>query len=369
MPTKGRTVEDRQKALQPVADEAHIDLGVTKDMFGDKRGEEFHCTITRYCRTQIFEFPGVAIQINSDEPHHEIYASPLVQAYLATDLVGYFETSSPSGHYSISPPLRHDVGKTDEKVKSEQKNGVPVFLVIEETNQLTPVEMTEGECTVRDETFESDGETLSLLKGGREGEKFVTAWATSDGAWPELPNNQTLVNMILAAVRAGQQTTGAIPRCVDQSCLVTEEGRYVMVQPGLRFSVGEVTVSTSVNPTAFGERASEISRAIAAMQGDVNSAHMALLFNSMYRDEHKDDDYLRLHYLQLWQSLEESAKRLGYPQKISDKNNDIVAGKRSLGELRVYRHDIAHLWTDTIDKGYLSELCGSLNELIRRKYF
>ena len=96
---------------------------------------------------------------------------------------------------------------------------------------------------------------------------------------------------------------------------------------------------------------------------------MALLFNSMYRDVHKDDDYLRLHYLQLWQSLEESAKKLGYPKKVEDKNNDIVAGEKSLGDLRVYRHDIAHWWTDNIDENYLSELYRTINELILRKYF
>ena len=369
MAKRVRTVEDRQKALQPVAPEAHLNLSGTRAMFGGRGGEEFRCTINGYCRTQIFDFPGVAFHPEGAEPHHEIYASSSVQACLATDLVGYFENSTSSKHYSISPPLRHVVGETDEKAKSNPESGAPVFLLIEEINQLTPVAMTQGECTVRDETFVSDGETLPSLKGGREGEKFVTAWATSDGAWPELPNNQRLVNMILAAVRAGQQTTDAIRRCVDQSCLVTDDGRYVMIQPGLRFSLGEVTVSNPMDPTAFGERASEISRAIAAMEGDANSAHMALLFNSMYRDVHKDDDYLRLHYLQLWQSLEESAKKLGYPKKVMDRNNDIVAGEKSLGELRVYRHDIAHWWTDTIDENYLSVLYGTINELIRRKYF
>ncbi len=142
-----------------------------------------------------------------------------------------------------------------------------------------------------------------------------------------------------------------------------------MIQPGLRFSLGEVLVLAPMDPAAFRERASEIRGAIAAMEGDFDSAHVALLFNSMYRDERKDDAYERLHYLQLWQSLEESVKRLGYPKKITDKNNEIVAGDKSLGELRVYRHDIAHWWTDTIDENYLSELYRTANELIRRKYF
>ena len=368
MPRKVPSVEGRQKALQPVAPEAHLNLSVTRAMFGDRRGEEFRCTINGYCRTQIFDFPGIDFQPEGDEPHHEIYASSSVQACLATDLVGYFENSTSSKHYSISPPLRHVVGETDEKIKTEQKNGAPMFLVIEETNQLAPIEMAKGECTINDETFKRDGKKLPLLIGGREGKKFIAAWATADGAWPELPSNQQLVNMILAGVRAGQQTPDAIRKYVDQNCLVTDDGRYVMIQPGLTFSA-RATVSTPMNPTAYRERASEISRAIAAMEGDANSAHMALLFNSMYRDEYKDDAYQRLHYLQLWQSLAESARKLGYSKKIKDKNNDIVAGEKSLGELRIYRHDIAHWWTDSIDENYLSELYRTINELIRRRYF
>ena len=368
MPQEKRTVEDRQMALQPVADKAHLNLNGMRAMFGGRGGEEFHCTIDGSCRTQIFEFPGIDFHPDGDEPHHEIYASPSIRACLTSDLVVYFEDSTGSKHYSISPPLRYDVDNAFEKVKSEQKTRIPVFLVIEETNQLTPVEMAMGECTINDETFVRDGKIQPALRGGREGEKFLIAWATSDGAWPELPNNQKLVNMILAAVRVSQQTPDAIRKYVDQSCLVTDDGRYVMVQPGPRFSA-RATVSTPMDPTAFRERASEISAAIAAMEEDIDSAHMALLFNSMYRDEYKDDDYLRLHYLQLWQSLEESAKKLGYPRKIKDNNNDFVAGKKSLGELRVYRHDIAHWWTDNLDENYLSELYRTINGLIRRKYF
>ena len=40
---------------------------------------------------------------------------------------------------------------------------------------------------------------------------------------------------------------------------------------------------------------------------------MALLVNSVYRDEYKDDAYQRLQYLQLWQSLVETGQKfLGY---------------------------------------------------------
>lgn len=42
-----------------------------------------------------------------------------------------------------------------------------MFLVIEESNQLTPVEMKKGECSIADEIVMKDGEKMPLLVGGR----------------------------------------------------------------------------------------------------------------------------------------------------------------------------------------------------------
>ena len=201
-------------------------------MWAGAGGKELHCTINGHCRTRIFEFPGIDFRPDSEEPHHQIYASPPVQAFVASDLMGYFSNSMNSKHYAISPSLRHVVAETDEKIKLQQNDRVPVFVVIEESNELIPVEMTKGECNTWDETYEQDGEMVPRLVGGRKGEEFITAWATIDGAWPQLPNNERLVNMILAGVRAGQQTPDPIRKYVDQSCLVTDDGRYVnMIQP------------------------------------------------------------------------------------------------------------------------------------------
>ena len=129
---------------------------------------------------------------------------------MASNLVDYFLNSTCSNHYAISHSLRHLVGETDEKINSQQNGRTPVYLVIEESNQLTPVEMVKGECSMSDEVVVREGKREPMLVGGREGEQFLTAWATIDGAWPELPNNQQLVNMILAGVRAGQQTPDPI---------------------------------------------------------------------------------------------------------------------------------------------------------------
>ena len=74
-------------------------------------GEEFRCIISEYCRTQIFEFPGIDFHPKGDEPHHTIYSSPSVQACVASNLVDCFENSASGKHYPISPSLRQVVGE------------------------------------------------------------------------------------------------------------------------------------------------------------------------------------------------------------------------------------------------------------------
>ena len=366
MTSKYRPVADRQKSLEPVPPERNFTLAGVRAMYEGAGGKEFSCTVSGYCRTQIFEFPGIDFHPDGDESHHTIYASPSVQACVASNLVDYFVNSTCSNHYAISPSLRHLVGETDEKIKSQQKRHTPVYLVIEYSNQLTPVEMVKGECSISDEVVVRDGKKEPMLVGGREGEKFITAWATIDGAWPELPNNQQLVNMILAGVRVGQQTADPIRRHLDHNGLVTDAGRFVgMMRPT---ASARVSIATPMDTKAYNDRASEIRKTIEAMEQDIGAPHMALLVNSMYRDEYKDDAYQRLHYLQLWQSLSEAGPRwLSYQGNIRE-DKVVVAGKKTLVELRDYRDDIAHWWTDTIDENYLADLQRTINELIRRKY-
>ena len=241
-------------------------------------------------------------------------------------------------------------------------------LVIEEYNQLTPVKMVKGECSNSDEVVVEDGEDIPILVGGRKGEKFISACPTIDGAWPELPNNHRVVNMILAAVRAGQGTTEPIRKYVDQDCLVTDDGRFVvMIRPAMS---ARLSTATPMDNMAYRGRVSEIGKAIAAMQQDIGTPHMTLLVNSMYSDEYKDDSYRRLQYLSLWQSLVEVGRKyLGYRGKSIRYDNVVVSGKKTLLELTEYRDDIAHWWTDTIDENYLADLQRTINELIRRKYF
>ena len=336
-------------------------------MYAGIGGEEFCCTISGHCRTQVFEFPRIDFRPRGDEPPQSIYESPLVQACITSNLVGYFANATRSKHYAISPCLQHEVGETDKKIRAQQKDSIPVFLVIEEYNDLTPVGMIKGECCIADEVLVRDGEKEPVLVGGRENEMFITAWATRDGAWPTIPNNQQLVNLILAGVRVAQQTPDPIRKYVDQSCLVTDDGRFVeMMRPTMSARLETATV---MDGAMYRSRAAEIRKAVAAMARDIETPHMALLVNSMYSDVHKDDSYQRLHYLRLWQSLVEAGKTcLGYEGNLRE-DDVVVDGNKTLRELKEYRDDIAHWRTDIIDENFLADLRRTINELIRRNYY
>ena len=368
MARKDRSVAERQKSLQPLALEPQFSRYGVRQMFENLGGKEINCTIDGYCRTQIFEFPRIDFRPESNEPHHAIYQSSSIQAYVVTDLLGYFENSSRSKHYAISPSLRYRVGETYEKIKLQQKDRVPVFLVIEESCQLTPVEMVKGECFIVDEVVLEDGQTKDYLNGGREGEQFITAHPTVDGAWPELPNNQQRINMILAGVRVGQLTQGPIHKYLDMDCLVTDDGRFVNM---MRLTASaRLSTTMPMDSTAYRAKVAEIRHALVAMERDLIVPHIALLFNAMYCDELKADSYQRLQYLALWQSLAEAgAKHLNYQGKNIREDKRVVAGKKTLLELRDYRDDIAHWWTNAIDGNFLADLQRTINELVRHKYF
>lgn len=90
------------------------------------------------------------------------------------------------------------------------------------------------------------------------------------------------------------------------------------------------------------------------------------LFDSIMLDKTRDDSYLRLWYLRLWQALEDAKRHLGYPQL--DNLDKVIAGKRTPKELKEYRNAIAHWETGKIDYSYLSDLQYTAMELLRRKY-
>ena len=240
-------------------------------------------------------------------------------------------------------------------------------MVIHEYNQVASTVMDKGECSIQDEVLCEDGKETAVLVGGRRGEKFVRAWRTPDGLWPTVPNNQRRINLILAAVRAGQDVAGRIIKHIDRRCFVTDTGRCVATTK-MSFSA-QASTAKRMDAQALMDTASGIKQALDQMEPDADGPHLGLLVDSMYWDEEAEDTEQRIRYLNLWQSLEEARKKLGYPQRITLDTKDIVAGEKTLGELKGYRHSVAHHWTDTSDQQALRDVQLTVNELMRRKYF
>ncbi len=113
--------------------------------------------------------------------------------------------------------------------------------------------------------------------------------------------------MVLAGVRAGQQTTQPIRKLIDLGCLVTVDGRFVRM-----FSIvmsAEAIQSMQMDNIAYREGVSDLRNAISAMGQDIDRPHMKRVSNSVYRDQRGDYAFQRLHYLQLWQSFEEAGRK------------------------------------------------------------
>ena len=68
------------------------------------------------------------------------------------------------------------------------------------------------ECAFSHEAAYRNGKRIPVLTGGRDNEKFILAMRTSDGKWPEVSSNEQTVNVILAAVRASQNSHDEISK-------------------------------------------------------------------------------------------------------------------------------------------------------------
>ena len=328
-------------------------------------GKRISCTIDRHCHTRVFDFPRVRMK-SPVPPPATIYQSDSICASLVCDLGSYFEGSD-CLHYALSPSLRHQVVET-AKTHGYSRNGIYPYIVIEELIKLSPLTLTQA-CASLDEIGYDDDEPFPLLIGGRDNERFIVAIETSDGPWPDIPNNEQTVNIILALARAYQDVNREIPKYIDQKCLITTDDQFVCP-----LSSGSMTaradVVRDVDSSDFLKLAKQLERAIPFMEGNMGSGHIELLANAMYWDDYKDDNFRRLHYLSLWQTLSESRKKLGHATGIGNLRKDptILGGSFSLSQLSKYRDDIAHFWTGEIDGNYLAGLYGSINELVRRKY-
>lgn len=356
--------EALRKSLEPSSGGGLTTFGA-KEMAKPLNGRPVECTITGYCRTSVFNFPGSYLVADEPVGHQIIYSRDGLKASIVSDLPAYFEQEpAESLHHSIDVSLRAGVHSTYEKAveqanRRQPRSEVPLFVVIEEYAEVSPTVLNSGECFMIDE--HRGGE--AMIEGGREGGRSILAFRTSDGSWPDFHADMHIVNVVLAAVKVEQNVTGHIEKLYSCSCFVSSERKAVYtLNPTMNASAQTIS---RLEPPDLGEKASRIESMLQRMMSD-SEPTASELFDSILLDKTKDDGYLRLWYLRLWQALEDAKKHLGYPQLMN--LYKILAGKRTPRELTEYRNDIAHWYTGTIDYAYLSDLQHTAMELLRRKY-
>ena len=326
-------------------------------------GSPAECTITGYCRTSIFQYPGAYLVDAVD--HQVVYSHGDLKAAIVSDLPAYFERhSDESLHYSIDVSLRARVLSTYEKAFEQAKlqthPHVPLFIVIGKCTEVAPKVLNSDWCFTVDECLNGE----AMLEGGREGESTLLAVKNNDGSWPDFKDDAHAVNIVLAAIKVEQNITHHIEELYSCSCFVSSEGQAVHAFSPTMGAASIQNVSL-LESRDIREKAARIESMLQSMMTDSDPAEREL-FDSMVLEKTKDDGYFRLWYLRLWQALDDAGKHLGYPQ-ISN-IGEVIAGKRTPREIKDYRNDIAHWHTGRIDMSHLNDLQHTVIELLRRKY-
>ena len=353
--------ESLLRSLEPSRD-GGMTTHAANGMAAPLGGRPTECTITGYCRTSIFKYPGSCLVEDVDD--QIVHSHGGLTAAIVSDLPAYFERyPAESLHYSIDVSLGAGVHSTYNKAVEQAKRrthpDLPLFLVIEECADVPTTTLNSGECFTIDEC--RDGE--AVIEGGREGERTLAAFETCDGSWPDFHADMHAVNVVLVAVKAEQNVTDHIERLYSCSCFVSNTRKAVYpLSPTMRASL---QVEPRLESKDVREKADRIRSMLQGMMSDSDPSALEL-FDSMVVDKTKDDNHLRLWYLRLWQAVEDAKKHLGYPQL---RNIDtVIAGKRTPKELYDCRTNIAHWYTGRIDFSELNDLQDTAMELLRRKY-
>ena len=329
-------------------------------------GTETNCTITNYCRTTVFEFPGCHVTSEEPVPHLLIYENEAFRATIVSDLLAYFEqNNSKFPHYAIDVSLRDGVHRAYRKELSQGKAPKPpMFLVTEQYEGVPATTFANGECFVIDER--RDGE--AIIEGGREGERALTAFRTANGVWPDFSPDLHAVNTVLAAVKVEQDVTHHIEEHYSCSCFVSDDGRAVYtVHPTITLGYGAARVSSPVDTDGLCNKVAGIRTIHDALRCDaITTPQVAELIDSILLDKTHDEGHFRLWYLRLWQAMVDAKRLLGHSRLEEDPN--AIAGKLTPIQLREYRNSIAHWWTGTVDFSFVAGIQQTAQALLRRKY-
>ncbi|MCY4646075.1 MAG: hypothetical protein OXE73_04295 [Gammaproteobacteria bacterium] len=307
------------------------------------------CTVTGYYRTSIFEYPA---SYSGDDVAHTVYSVDGIKAAIASDLPRYFERSG-SLHYSIDVSVgfrtNDEYTKALEQASDRSNARVPLFLIVEEFVPTPPTALSGGQCYSIEEV--RDGQ--QVIEGGREGKTTLLAIKTADGPWPDTsadPRAINAINAVLVAVKSELDATDHIAELCSVDCFVTDDGRAVY--PMMPTMSATARVTRGVNSTDVAEGADRMASMLEEIMSDSEQVVPELL-DSLVLGESRNDEYLRLWYLRLWEALKEAKAHLdGGPTP----------------DLTEHRNAIAHWRTAKIDYARLQQLQRRTMALLRRKY-
>ena len=84
---------------------ASLPLAGMFEMFSAGGAKKFDCTIDRFCRTQVCEFPGSVFALEASSPPHVIYEKGHFRATITNGPQMFLNDSAFSPHYSASYSL------------------------------------------------------------------------------------------------------------------------------------------------------------------------------------------------------------------------------------------------------------------------
>lgn len=282
------------------------------------------CTVTGYCRTSVFEFPGS--YLTSEEPvrHQVISERSGFKATVVSDLPAYFHQGhSKLPHYAIDVSLRDGVHRVYRReVEQRNRSGMPMFLLVEQYEDVPATTFANGECFVIDERV--DGR--EVVEGGREGYKALLAIRTINGAWPDFEPDTQAVNTVLAAVKAEQDVTHHIQERYSCSCFVSDDRRAVYtLYPTISIGYGGVRTDSPVDANSLERKVQRIRSIHDGMRRDSAAMpQVAELIDSVLLDKTQDEGHFRLWYLRLWQAAVDAKRHLGEPGM--EDGRSVIAG-------------------------------------------
>ncbi|MCY4090818.1 MAG: hypothetical protein OXF62_08360 [Caldilineaceae bacterium] len=311
-------------------------------------GAPFPCHIDEYMRTAIYRIPKYKVEGRHLVPT-VVKKTADFKATVLTNPIDFLRSDGFSSQFSIDAGFEGSL-KTNCK-EEEDKGQKTVFVAIQFRQNLGLFPAVDGQSVV----FEDDGKELILI------------YDCSDAPGPNPDQKTETVHVTLAAVRAGLDVTDPLEKVFDRECFRTDGGRCAY-----RGHIGGSAHVTLVSPITLEDltkklQASKILVAkieknieldrINSLKPEVNDFGTRLreLVEALQLDPSKDNAYLRLWYLRLWDRVDEFRKLFPRRQRPPEFRNN------SLAQLTKHRHAVAHRRVDSLD--------GEMSKALQEKVF